>query len=181
MIYFLILRKKNSRYFNFNYALYLFFIMNIIALYLTLHKISIDDLSISSIPISRRSSRSRKYVSKWEMALRRRRKEGRKRATRPSHTCHLSFLAIEQREITKDGGGGGRRKGARNHAEKPGKGGQLEPSHYNDWLSLQKQTPHLLCSLLPQLPAVIIRLCVCEHALVSEYKYGYQYICAIRA
>ncbi|KAG6803769.1 hypothetical protein HZU73_00927 [Apis mellifera caucasica] len=106
------------------------------------------------------------------MALRRRRKEGRKRATRPTHTCHPSFLAIEQREITKDGGGGGgeggdRRKGARNHAEKPGKGGQLEPSHYNDWLSLQKQTPHLLCSLLPQLPAVIIRLCVCEHALVN--------------
>lgn len=62
-----------------------------------------------------------------------------------------------------------------------GKRRQLEPRHYNDWLSLQKQTPHLLCSLLPQLPAVITRLCVCEHALVGECTCAYEYVSAIRA
>lgn len=106
MIYFLILRKKNSRYFNFNYALYLFFIMNIIALYLTLHKISIDDLSISSVPISRRSSRSRKCFKVGDGAAPK--KEGRKEE---SHATD-PYLSPEfsRDRTTRNNKGRGRRR-----------------------------------------------------------------------
>lgn len=48
--------------------------------------------------------------------------------------------------------------------------------------SLQKQTPHLLwCSSLPQLPAVITRLCLCQHAPVRERTCDHAHSRAIRA
>lgn len=107
--------------------------------------------------------------------------EGRKEechATDPSLAITRVSSRRENNEKRRRNGGG-----TRIDAEKPGKGGQLEPSHYNDWFSLQKQTPHLLRSLLPQLPAVITRLCVCEHALVRVNTRGHQHsqtICARR-
>ena len=109
--------------------------------------------------------------------------EGRKEvshATDPSLGITLSSSRLEKQTEKKRRRNG--RKERRNwRREEPGKGGQLEPSHYNDWLSLQKQTPHLLRSLLPQLPAVITRLCVCEHALVRVNTRGHQHRLAIRA
>lgn len=51
-----------------------------------------------------------------------------------------------------------------------GKGGQLEPRHHNDWLSLQKQTPHLLCVRCCPNSLLSLRVYTCtdENAFVDE-------------